>query len=50
MTQPNPTDSKKKWVAYAAALRVSVGRLDKDGIRKKIHATRGERIIRVKGI
>ncbi len=50
MNQPKPTDSKKQWVAYAEALRVSVGRLDKDAIRKKIHATRCERVIRVKGV
>ncbi len=50
MNQPKPTDSKKQWVAYAEALRVSVGRLDKGKIIEKIHATRGERVIRVKGI
>ena len=50
MTQPLPTDSKKKWVAYAAALRVSVGKLDKGKIIEKIHATRGERVNRQKGI
>ncbi len=48
--QPNPTDSKKKWVAYAGSLRVSVGKLDKDKIIKKIHATRGDRVNRQKGI
>ncbi len=48
--QPKPTDSKKKWVAYAESLRVSVGRLDKDKIIKKIHDTRGERVNRQKGV
>ncbi len=48
--QPNPTDSKKKWVAYAASLDVPVIRLDKGKIIEKIHATRGERVIRVKGV
>ena len=50
MNLPKPTDSKKLWVAYAGTLDVSVGRLDKFQIIKKIHNTRMERVIRMRGV
>ncbi len=50
MNQPLPADSRKKWVACAESLHLSVGKLDKDGIRKKIHNTRSERANRQKGV